>query len=44
MEIRQQNVIIANSSSNEGKLRPQDGSEDAQNASAGVEVSVGQIE
>lgn len=44
MEMRQQNVIISNSSSAEGKMRPQDGSEDVQNASAGVEVSVGQIE
>jgi hypothetical protein len=42
IEMRPQNVIISTSSSNEGKIRPQDGSEDIQNS--GVEISVGQIE
>jgi hypothetical protein len=44
IEMRSQNVIISTSSSNEGKIRPQDGSEDIQNSNAGVEVSIGQIE
>jgi len=41
IEMRPQNVII---SSNEGKARPQDGTEEIQNSSTGRDSAVGQIE